>query len=195
MGKKDEMLPPIIDQDELTATVGNNARKAVIECLSLSDSNKARVKRYYELAIQPRISDLDAAQIEVIWKSAIDDDELAEALGLIDDMHPPCLAGEDLLADNRDYRVHISDCLPLLAEEKLKRQKGELEEFETEEDCDSDTVAKTLLCPDGSGAFNVRVPKSSLFGIKPDEKCPHCQHRLGDHTQIDVNSKLSHVCG
>ena len=189
------MLPPINNQNRLMLAAGENARKAFIDCLPLSETNREYVKRYYDLAIQPAISDVEATQIEDIWKLAIDDDELAEALSLVDDMHPPCLAGEDLLADNRDFRAHLSDCLPLMAEEKLKRQKGELEEFDIHEDCDSDTVAKTLLCPDGSGAFNVRVPKSNLLGLKPAEKCPRCQHRIGDHKQINTNSKLSHVCG
>lgn len=189
------MLPSITERNELALADGEDARRAIIECLPLSDSNRARVKRYYDLAIQPTISEVDAAQIATIWKFAIDDSELAEALGLVDDMHPPCLAGEDLLADNQDFRVHLSDCLPLMAEEKLKRQKGELAEFEIGEDCDSDTVAKTLLCPDGSGALNVRVPKLYLLGIKPDEKCPRCQRKLCDHKQVDASSKLSHACG
>ena len=185
---------PITDHDELLVAVGENARKAVVERLSLSDGNRARVKRYYDLAVQTAISEVDAAQIETIWEAAINDEELAEALGLIDDMHPPCLAGADLLADDQDFRAHLSDCLPLLAEEKLKRQKGELAEFEIHDSCDSDSTAKTLLCPDGSGAINVCVPKSPLFCIKPDEKCPRCQRRLGDHRQVDPSSELSHVC-
>ena len=188
------MLPPITDQNELMLTDGENARKAFIKCLPLSESNKAHVKRYYDLAIQPIISDAEATEIEQMWKLAIDDNELAEALGLVDDMHPPCLAGEDLLADNRDVRTHLSDCLPLIAEEKLKRQKGESEEFDIREDCNSDTVVKTLLCPDGSGAFNIRVPKSNLMGLKLDEKCPRCHHRIGDHRQVNAHSELSHAC-
>ena len=188
-------MPPITKYSELNLPAGEDVRKVILENLDLSDTNKARVKRYYDLSVQPTISDADTAQIELIWKRAIDDAQLAEALGWIDDMHPPCLAGKDLLADNQGFRMHLSDCLFLMAEDKLKRQKGELEEFESYEDSDSDTLAKTLLCPDGSGALNIRVPKSHLLGINPDEKCPRCNCKLGEHRQVDVNSELSHACG
>lgn len=169
---------PISIQSNLRSQFGEEAKKAMIEGLNLSEAQESFVWRYYELSIRPTISDKDVSQMEYIWEKAADDPQLAEGLGLIDDLHPPCLTGEDLISDNQNVRACLSDHLPLVAQEKLKRSKGELEELET------DNPFMTLFCPDGSGMVQIGIQTAGFVHIKEDQRCSRCYAKFADHEKF-----------
>ena len=155
---------------------GEEMWRILVGGLDLSESEKSTISRYYALSIQPTISEADASQLEYIWEKAADNQQLADCLGLIDDMYAPCLAGEELISDDRAFREHLRDRLPLLAEEKRKRENGTLKEIEADHYC------LTLMCPDGSGMVMRAVPKHGEF-VELDEgqRCPRCHARLTEH--------------
>ena len=166
---------------------GAEARKAIIDSLNLSEAQKALVNRYYQLAIKQTISDQDVSQIEYIWEKAATDGQLAEGLGLIDDWHPPCLAGEELISENRDIRIALRDHIPLLAEEKLKRHKGVLEELQT------DRPYISLFCPDGSGIVHLSIQSNAFTHINDNQICDRCHKKFSDHEKFINTEEVSYM--
>lgn len=180
-------MPPISVQDNPNLRFASEAQEAMIYSLNLSERQQSFVCRYYQLSVQPTLSQADISHIEYIWEQAEDDMRLAEGLGLIDDWHPPCLAGEDLLSENKDMRTHLSEHIPLLAEEKLRRQRGQMDELQTE------NPYMTLFCPDGSGIIHMNIQTRGFVHINNDQICTRCHARFADHEKF-IRTDQSSPC-
>jgi hypothetical protein len=168
------MLPNSKPDDEcpcLTIAMG----KVMIRNRDLSEKQQSFVQRYYQLTVQTELTEEDVAHLEYIWETASADTLLAEVLELIDTWHPPCLSGEELVSKDKDLRTYLNEHISVLAEERLKKIKGELQELHLEH------THLRLLCPDGSGAIAFNVVENE-FILDDEQVCIRCRTARSAHS-------------
>ena len=148
----------------------------LLEGFDLPESKRAKIQEYRQLSKLERLSDYHANRIAEIWEDAIDDEALSAGLELVDELENSILDEDNLLADDKDLRSHLSEHISVLVQAKQK---------------DNDTLPKQLridsphksglvmLCPDGSGFITVSLGDGELIDFQ--QICRQCHIPLSEH--------------
>lgn len=171
-------MPRTHDYNHRASDLVLNVQYAQLEALALDDRQQSLVERYRQLSVQQELTRAELTHVDYIWKQALEDEKLAEGLGLIDELHPPCLSGVDLLSENIDLRVHLSEHVPSLAAQKLQQKKGSQQMY------NADHLYMTLLCPDGSGMVQLDLQASDFVRINDEKVCTCCGAKLSKHQKV-----------
>lgn len=166
-------------------------QKAALNRLDLSDDQKSRVHRYHELATSPMLDEAAALELINIWQYAEEDDQLTQALVLIDEFQTDCLREEELFSEDINLRSFLSEHIPVLAETKLKQFQEEHVGVQPQKKC------IVFLCPDGSGFIQRPVSGDHCviglddINLDDQEVCGKCNRKLSEHRKfVFVPSEL-----
>ena len=172
------MVSSTIDSQYLSLL--SDIQKAMFHQLNLSDEQQALVSEYYQLSTQINLSQADLYQLGCIWRRAEKDKQLTQALVLIDDLKSECLKDDVLLSDDRDLRAHLSEHIPVLAEENFKRFRGMQEELNPQKSF------ITMLCPDGSGIVQINLDEGRFISLDDiyQQVCERCNATFAEHERL-----------
>lgn len=151
--------------------------------LNLSEECQKLVSDYYQMSTRDNISTIELNQLGHIWRQAEKDEQLTQALVLVDELEPPCLKDDVLLSADRDLRTHLSEHVPVMAEEKLKQFRGDYEELDTQK------PYVTMFCPDGSGIVHIPIDRDGVVSLDDLEElyqktCNRCNKKFETHEKF-----------